>query len=877
MPRKRKTRPRRSPDTTFTQYSDDGRVIRIHDIEDNPVERIHSVRDSNTQEESLLTQFEEAGKEVENPWDKFIEGPMPEPKDAEVQHLARNGFGAIVFATKAVHKAKNQFKLMLEKQQFKKNITLVCRQRRSSGILPGCEQQKGLAYWMYATLSKCFHNWSETTRLNRWSKQSLDPYSIHEEGSSFLNLQVDVKINVDNDKESNPGNDEEEKNNVKKQHTITLMTPDVNSVRERSTFSNNYTGKPTNKNKTASNKSNTKTKKDISIFDYTFENSVSFVDRLTNARRDSIKLGAFNGGTTSSTANTTTSNSTTSSGGFSGGFSTIRSDFGSINSRSTGTKNNTEDPRDALVARMSPKVLLSLHINYYRLKKRENATKERKKTEDREQAIAHSIDNGGIGPSVKKLKPTPKLSFEEQKKMFLDFVEASGCMPRPPSKLKSAMHAVRSVVRMRKKLGGAFGGQFGAVTSKLKAKKALNESNLETSRSTNGASGAVSVIDGTTSPKLKSKRRMRRGSLQVGTSGKHQNISNQSPRRHSTLGLKEVATNTSVVVPRQRSMNNNGRTLVVQLNNATKITESKNKSNSPGSSEKITSDSTFLFRKNSISSISLSVSTGRGGRRIQLPTFRVVLVDDSKPFRIKLRTLLQRMFQNIVIELCATPKEGIKKVLGADPNKPINMVIVDQVFIGTKTTGKQMCDILARGSGGGGGGGGGSSGKRGSGSGSGSQCMSPCILVSDYIELDSGNNVDEVHARDNQDIQERRRVGGPSNNVHASSSSASTNPHNNIVERCNKREINTGKLFGMIFFLFFVFSNFVFTLFFFFSLLFSLPISIGVVMNWFMKYVNKAPSQAFLEGANVKQHYENALRPSPPKKNRQPVIRRNAG
>ena len=813
MSRKRKTRPRRkSSDTTFTQFSDDGRVIGIHDIEDNPVERIQSVRDSNTQEESLLTQFEEAGKELENPWDKFIEGPMPEPKDAEVQHLERNGFGAIVFATQAVHKAKNQFKLMLEKQQFKKNITLVCRQRRSSGILPGCEQQKGLAYWMYATLSKCFHNWSETTRLNRWSKQSLDPYSIHEEGSSFLNLQVDVKINVDNDKESNPGNDEEEKNNVKKQHTITLMTPDVNSVRERSTFSNNYTGKPTNKNKTASNKSNTKTKKDISIFDYTFENSVSFVDRLTNARRDSIKLGAFNGGTTSSTANTTTSNSTTSSGGFSGGFSTIRSDFGSINSRSTGTKNNTEDPRDALVARMSPKVLLSLHINYYRLKKRENATKERKKTEDREQAIAHSIDNGGIGPSVKKLKPTPKLSFEEQKKMFLDFVEASGCMPRPPSKLKSAMHAVRSVVRMRKKFGGQFGdqfggqfgGQFGTVTSRLKATKSLNESNLETQ------------MDGTTtSPKLKSKRRMRRGSLQVGRSVEHQNISNQS----RTLGLKEVATNTATVLPRQKPTDNNVRTLVVHLNNATQITESNIKSNSPGSSEKITADSSFLFRKAFISSISLSLSTGRGGRRIQLPTFRVVLVDDSKPFRIKLRTLLQRMFQNIVIELCATPKEGIKKVLGADPNKPINMVIVDQVFIGTKTTGKQMCDILARGSGGGGGGGGGSSGKRGSGSGSGSgsQCMSPCILVSDYIELDSGNNVDEVHARDNQDIQERRRVGRSSINIHASSSSASTNPHNNIVERCNKREINTGRFFSMLLFVIFFVS-----LFFFFANFFSL-------------------------------------------------------
>ena len=83
---------------------------------------------------------------------------------------------------------------------FRAKAELSCgdpsRQRRSSGILPGCEQQKGLAYWMYATLSKCFHNWSETTRLNRWSKQSLDPYSIHEEGSSFLNLQVDKRFCV---------------------------------------------------------------------------------------------------------------------------------------------------------------------------------------------------------------------------------------------------------------------------------------------------------------------------------------------------------------------------------------------------------------------------------------------------------------------------------------------------------------------------------------------------------------------------------------------------------------------------------------------------------------------------------------------------------
>ena len=213
-------------------------------------------------------------------------------------------------------------------------------------------------------------------------------------------------------------------------------------------------------------------------------------------------------------------------------------------------------------------------------------------------------------------------------------------------------------------------------------------------------------------------------------------------------------------------------------------------------------------------------------------------------------------------------------MLGADPKRPINMVIVDQVFIGTKTTGKQMCDILARGSGGGGGGGGGSSGKRGSGSGSGSgsQCMSPCILVSDYIELDSGNNVDEVHARDNQDIQERRRVGRSSINVHASSSSASTNPHNNIVERCNKREINTGRFFSMLLFVIFFVSLFFFLLTFFHS--FFLSISIDMVMNWFMKYVNKAPSHVFSEGTNVKQHYVNATRPSPPN---QSVVRKNSG
>ena len=47
-----------------------------------------------------------------------------------------------------------------------------------------------------------------------------------------------------------------------------------------------------------------------------------------------------------------------------------------------------------------------------------------------------------------------------------------------------------------------------------------------------------------------------------------------------------------------------------------------------------------------------------------------------------------------------------------------------------------------------------------------------------------------------------------------------------------------------------------------------------MVMNWFMKYVNKAPSHVFSEGTNVKQHYVNATRPSPPN---QSVVRKNSG
>jgi len=701
---------RRSSSTTFRAYSS-GRVERVYDLDDS-VARIQSVRDSSTQEESLLAQFEEAAKEPENPWDKFIKGPMPDPKDAKRQPLERNEFGAIVFATKAVHNAKNRFKLLLHPQEKKKtNLLVDCRRRRSSAVIPGCSQQKGLAYWVFGTLTKCFQHWRETTRLHLWSQNTVDAY--HFDSPSEV--------------EQNSATNESDKE--KKMFTVALMKQELGTYStERKDGSGSNTKRP-------------------SALDVMFEDSVAFVDELTSARRDSIKVGGmFNVG-----------------------------------------EDPREDPRDPLIARMSPKVLLSLHINFVRISKRELQAQEQKEAEERELAIAHSIENGGTGPPVGAKRQRANPTFKEKKLLFLDFVDASGCMPKPPSKLKSAMHAVRSVVRMRKKFGTFGKGNIftGSTAKQLQAKK---ESNAQLEASTTMS---------TKSPQ----RRTRRGSFQVGMSGEQNKAFN---RRRNTVGSAEAAakasaklTHTAVVIPRTSVAGADARNFVANLNQMPRINVSV--SDSGG----IVAGASFWR-----GSISLSLpNCQRGGRRLQLPTFRVVLVDDSKPFRIKLRTLLQRMFQNIVIELCADPTEGIHKVLGAPADAPINMVIVDQVFVGTKTTGKQMCDILARGSG-----------RRGAAS----KAMSPCILVSDYIELDAARNVDEVFAEDTKNIRERGRAGPALLAKKANSSSVSTNPHNNIVERCNKREITQDLIF-----------------------------------RWFMQYVNKS-------GGDAKDH-RNAVRPSVPK------------
>ena len=121
------------------------------------------------------------------------------------------------------------------------------------------------------------------------------------------------------------------------------------------------------------------------------------------------------------------------------------------------------------------------------------------------------------------------------------------------------------------------------------------------------------------------------------------------------------------------------------------------------------------------------------GRSVHRPTFRVLLVDDSKPFRIKLVRLFQLLFENVVVEECATPQEGVKKVMHASNQQPIHIAIVDQIFVGTEQTGLEMCHCLGR--------------KR-----SAWTNTLPCILISDYGHLHppaaaAGNIVERCHKK----------------------------------------------------------------------------------------------------------------------------------
>ena len=143
------------------------------------------------------------------------------------------------------------------------------------------------------------------------------------------------------------------------------------------------------------------------------------------------------------------------------------------------------------------------------------------------------------------------------------------------------------------------------------------------------------------------------------------------------------------------------------------------------------------------------------GRTLRAPRLRVLVVDDSKPFRIRLRSMLNRLFDNIEVVLCASPKEGICSVLGASAELPIHCVIVDQVFVGSKETGQEMCAVLAR-----------QSNKARS-----KVARTPCVLISDYADVMYNSPQSSIKTAKPHRLS--RSVSAPGN----------------IVERCHKKKI----------------------------------------------------------------------------------------
>lgn len=205
------------------------------------------------------------------------------------------------------------------------------------------------------------------------------------------------------------------------------------------------------------------------------------------------------------------------------------------------------------------------------------------------------------------------------------------------------------------------------------------------------------------------------------------------------------------------------------------------------------------------------------GRTFRTPMLRVVVVDDSKPFRLKLRAILRKLFDNITVTLCASPKEGICTVLGASAKAPIHFVIVDQVYVGSSTTGQEMCDVLARRSN--------ALGLRHSGRGK--HRVAPCVLISGCVDVSAGKKntspsscphalVSDVRNSSSRTTWGRRQTTSSLSDegdeqLSLSRQNASTTNNNyyrcqahnivderqpsqgcNIVERCHKRDISSG-------------------------------------------------------------------------------------
>ena len=91
---------------TSTSFDLRGRVAVIQDGQE-PKEILQSHRDSYHQD-TLLDEFERAYQDNnENPWDRFIDAPVPKSKDAKRQQIHKDEFG------KMVSNKVNVFKLFI--------------------------------------------------------------------------------------------------------------------------------------------------------------------------------------------------------------------------------------------------------------------------------------------------------------------------------------------------------------------------------------------------------------------------------------------------------------------------------------------------------------------------------------------------------------------------------------------------------------------------------------------------------------------------------------------------------------------------------------------------------------------------------------------
>ena len=806
---------------TSTVFDLRGRVAVIQDGQE-PKEILQSHRDSYHQD-TLLDEFERAYQDNnENPWDRFIDAPVPESKDAKRQQIHKDEFGKMVYATTTLTKTKKESKNIIPQD--------LQRKRRDSILLTevqtSCFEQKGIAFWTYITLTKYFHQWSESIRLRKWSRKRPDPYSTY---SSLLDCGVDGEIKKrfsDNDSDNEEDEEDEETtmDDDIQTKTLQLLTQRELASIHKETQYEKRRGPRSQRSRQRNSKIgvldidafNTSTsaaddsEENVSVFDSKFEASVDFVDKIINTRRKSIISGVF----------------------------------------------NNEDPRDSLIAHMKTEVLLALHINFARINERKNEARKKKQAKMRRESLSNTVEEGGLGLPMEVEQATKVKTYDEQKKIFLDFVEASGCMPVPPSKLKSAIHAVRGVIRMKKAMKGGF---MGAVRNGMSKKQKLTPT-LSKIATTKPSKPPKPSKPSKPTDKKTSRRHIRRGSFQVnmGDSSMYDTTANRSRTVGSAQAASAAAavkTHTSVIIPRQKvKLNNDARSFVVNLSQDVCTTgriASDNSSSSTSRNDSINGSSTdsscnisvsrsgkiiagSSFERDSVSILSTPYNVRHtfprfssvSNRQLRTPTFRVVLVDDSKSYRIKLRGMLQRLFQNIVVQMCASPSEGISCITNASSDAPINIIISDQIFVGSDTTGKKMCDILAR-----------KSQRLGQ-----TNCpMSPCILISDFIEMDAPRNVDEMFAEDTIQLEERGRAGPSALAKWATgSSNMSTAPHNNIVERCNKREITN-----------------------------------DVIKKWFMTYVNSAPVvRRSSQSLEKKINLQSKLKPSPPKRLREGAGRR---